>query len=163
MLILRYMHILGAIALMGGTIFMRFGLSPTLVQLPDAERAKLHEQVRSFWAKFIHISIALLLISGITNLGLAAKYDFHGWPYSMVGGIKMLLALPIFAIASLLAGRGNAAKKIQANPRLWLNINLALALSMVLIGGVLRFVPRDLKSAPPAATTPAAPSEPPQS
>jgi len=33
LLILRYMHILGAIALMGGTIFMRFALRPVVVRL----------------------------------------------------------------------------------------------------------------------------------
>jgi uncharacterized membrane protein len=37
LLILRYMHILGAIALMGGTIFMRFALRPVVVTLqPEA-------------------------------------------------------------------------------------------------------------------------------
>jgi hypothetical protein len=115
--------------------------------LAESQRGEMHEAVRSRWAKFIHLSVALLLLSGIANLGLASRYEFQGLNYSMVGGIKMLLALPIFGIASLLAGRGNAAKKIQANAKFWLNVNLVLALSMVLIGGVLRFVPRDLKSA----------------
>ena len=35
LLVLRYMHILGAIALMGGTIFMRFALAPTAAQQED--------------------------------------------------------------------------------------------------------------------------------
>ena len=153
LLVLRYMHILGAITLMGGTIFMRFGLAPIVAGMGDAQRAEMHEAVRSRWAKFIHISVALLLISGVANLGLASRYEFQGLSYSMIAGIKMILALPIFGIASLLAGRGTAAKKVQANAKFWMNVNLVLALSMVLIGGVLRFVDRDLKSARPDVET----------
>jgi uncharacterized membrane protein len=151
LLILRYMHILGAIALMGGTIFMRFALRPVVVGLPPDIRTALHEQVRGRWSKFIMLASALLLVSGITNLALAGKYDFQpiaGMPkgYHMVVGIKFLLALPIFFIAALMTGRSSLAKKVQANAETWMNVNLALALAMVLIGGYLKFVARTPKT-----------------
>src|SRR5215468_6936543 len=76
LLILRYMHILGAIALMGGTIFMRFALRPVVVGLPPETRTAIHEQVRARWSKFVMLASALLLLSGITNLILAGRYDF---------------------------------------------------------------------------------------
>ena len=148
LIILRYMHILGAIALMGGTIFMRFALVPTVKELDDKSKAALHEGVRVRWGKFVMISTALLLVSGIANLGLAARYDFDapvGKMYNMIAGVKLILALPIFLFASFLTGRSETAKKFQANRVLWLNVNLALAVLMVLIGGFLRFVGRDLK------------------
>jgi uncharacterized membrane protein len=148
LLILRYMHILGAIALMGGAIFMRFALLPSAAELTDGTRKELHEKVRARWSKLVMISAALLLISGIANLGLAARYEFGGFvSYNMLGGIKLLLALPIFFFASLLAGRTATAQKFQANAKLWMNVNLALALVMVLLGGLMRFIPRDLKTA----------------
>ena len=50
------------------------------------------------------------------------------------------------AVASFLTGRGEMAKKFQAKRVMWLNVNLALAVLMVLIGGFLRFVGRDLKT-----------------
>jgi uncharacterized membrane protein len=155
LLLLRYMHILGAIALMGGTIFMRFALAPTVRELDPAARAAIHEQVRSRWAKFVMLAAALLLISGIANLGLAARYDYDrifGMKpgYHMIVGIKFLLALPIFLFASFLAGRSETAKKFQAKALFWMNVNLILALTMVLIGGALRFVPRTLKAERPA-------------
>ena len=53
LLLLRYMHIFGAIALMGGTIFMRFALLPAVGKLDPAVKATLHEQVRSRWSKFV--------------------------------------------------------------------------------------------------------------
>src|SRR3954464_9210048 len=125
LLILRYMHILGAIALMGGTIFMRFALRSVVVQLPPDTRAAVHEQVRSRWSKFVMLASALLLISGITNLALAGRYNFEpvlGMPkgYHMVVGLKFVLALPIFFIAALMTGRSSLAKRVQANAELWM-------------------------------------------
>jgi len=154
LLILRYMHILGAIMLMGGTIFMRFALAPVVAGLDGQTKANLHEQVRSRWSKFVMLAAGLLLISGIANLVLASQYKFDpvfGLSYNMIVGIKLLLALPIFFFASLLAGRSATAKRVQANAVTWMNVNLALALVMVLIGGALKFVKREPKQAENAA------------
>lgn len=147
LLILRYMHILGAIALMGGAIFMRFALVPSAGELADETRRDLHERVRSRWAKVVMISAALLLISGVANLGLAARFEFKSdVSYSMLGGIKFLLALPVFYFASVLSGKSATAKKFQANAKFWLTLNLVLALLLVLLGGYMRFIPRISKS-----------------
>jgi uncharacterized membrane protein len=151
LLILRYMHILGAIALMGGTIFMRFALAPTVAGLDEKTRQQIHEQVRSRWAKFVMIAAALLLISGIVNMVIVPmNYEFTGvlnkTGYSILTGIKFLLALPIFLFASFLTGRSPTAKKFQAQAPLWMNVNLTLALVLVLIGGYLRFAERTPKS-----------------
>ncbi len=156
LLLLRYAHILGAITLMGGTIFMRFALRPVVVGLPPESKAIIHEQVRSRWSKFVMLASALLLISGLTSLALAGRYSFgpvlgmEKGGYHMLVGVKFLLALPIFFIAALMTGRSSLAKRIQANVELWMNVNLALALTMVLIGGYLKFVPRAPKTQPPA-------------
>src|SRR5262245_54061272 len=155
LLLLRYMHILGAITLMGGAIFMRFALRPVVVQLQPEVKATIHEEVRRRWSRFVMLATLLLLVSGIANLGLAARYDFdpivwkQNTDYSMLGGIKLLLALPIFFIAAILSGRTEMAKRFQANAEWWMNVNLTLALTMVLIGGVLKFVGRRPK--PPKA------------
>jgi len=168
LLTLRYMHILGAIALMGGTIFMRFALRPVVVGLPPETKALIHEQVRPRWSKLVMLTTLLILVSGITNLALASRYNYEpifGMPkgYHMLVGIKFLLALPIFAIAALISGRTALAKKMQNNAEFWLNLNLTLALVMVLMGGLLKFVKRDPKaetrpqaaiSAPLSAFTP---------
>jgi uncharacterized membrane protein len=151
LLILRYMHILGAIALMGGTIFMRFALRPAVVAMPPEVKAALHEQVRSRWAKFVMLATLLILVSGLTNLGLAGRYEYKpvlGMPkgYHMMVGIKFLLALPIFFIAAVMTGRSAMAKRFQANAELWMTVNLTLALIMVLMGGWLKFVHRQPKS-----------------
>jgi uncharacterized membrane protein len=159
LLALRYMHIFGAIALMGGTIFMRFALLPAAGKLDPATKGTLHEEVRSRWAKFVMAAAGLLLVSGVVNLAMTGRYNFEPIPgiprggYQMIVGLKFLLALPIFFIASVLAGRSNLAQRFQASSRFWMSINLALAVLMVLIGGGLRFVQRTLK---PALPVPAA-------
>ena len=161
LLLLRYMHILGAIALMGATIFMRFALRPALGNVPPETRTALHEDVRRRWSKFVMLASALIFISGVANLGLASRYEFKpvfGMSYHMIVGIKFLLALPIFFIAAFLTGRSPVAKRVQANAELWMTINLTLALLMVLIGGALKFVLRVPKShmiPPPRAAAPA--------
>lgn len=163
LLVLRYMHILGAITLMGGTIFMRFALAPTVQTLEGSTRADFHERVRVRWSKFVMLAAGLLLVSGLANMMLFTKSRYEmdpvpvlGASYGMIVGIKFILALPIFFFASLLAGRSETAKKFQAKAPFWMNVNLALALVMVLIGGLLKFVPREYKPAPATASVNAA-------
>lgn len=159
-LVLRYLHIFGAIALMGGTIFIRFALLPTLQSLKGEGREQVHDGVRSRWKMVIRASIVMLLVSGIANLGLAARYDYAvpgGLNYSMLAGVKLILALPIFLLAELLMGKSSLAKKVQASAPTILNVNLVLAVLLVLIGGWLKFSTRELKekykpgNAPPAS------------
>jgi hypothetical protein len=168
-LTLRYLHIFGAIALMGATIFMRFALLPTLQELSPEERAKVHQGVRSRWAKVVGLASGMLLVSGIANLGLAARYDYAvpgGLSYSMLGGIKLVLALPIFVLAALLMGKTSLAQKVQANAATVMNINLVLAVLLVLIGGWLKFSTRQLKekyrpgNVPPASAEALLPAQP---
>lgn len=157
MLLLRYAHILGAMTLFGATVFMRFALAPSAESLPADAHTKLKDDVRAKWAKFVHLSILLLLVSGVTNMALASRFKFgagevnYGMLYNMLVGVKLLLALPIFFIASVLAGRSEGTKKFRASAPFWMNINIVLAIVMVLMGGFLRFVPRQLKGEPPAA------------
>ena len=148
LLLLRYLHILSAITLMGGTIFAYFAASPGLAELPEGERTKAHAAIRSRWNKFVMLTTLLLLVSGLANMVLIPmNFDLgdNRAAYSMWTGIKFVLALPIFFFAALLTGRSSLAQKIQANARTYMALNLVLALSMVLIGGALRFVDRKPK------------------
>jgi uncharacterized membrane protein len=159
LLLLRYMHILGAITLMGGTIFAYFAASPGLAEMSEGDRTKAHAAIRARWNKFVMLATLLLLVSGLANMILTPRnYDLGDMKsaYSMWTGIKLVLALPIFYFAALLTGRSPLAQKIQANAKTYMALNLVLALSMVLIGGALRLIDRQPKDARPAQTTPAA-------
>jgi hypothetical protein len=78
-------------------------------------------------------------------VNIVGKYSFPDAPYHPLIGVKFLLALAIFFIASLLVGRSANAEKFREKAVFWMNVNLALALAVVLIGGFLKVTPRTEK------------------
>lgn len=157
-LLMRWMHILSAIALMGGTIFMRFALHPALSAVEQKQQDALKTAVRRHWAKWVMATSGFLLLSGIVNIVMFSKAKEIVPPYHAVVGVKMLLALAIFFIASLLVGRSANADKFRQKAVLWMNVNLALAVVVVCIGGFLRTLHRpdagDDRPTPPVAPAP---------
>jgi hypothetical protein len=145
-LVLRWAHVLSAIALMGGAVFARFALVPTLAELSAEGRRDMHEKLRGQWAKVVHTCVGLLLVTGLTNLVLASQYEFSGLfnnkSYNITAGVKFLLALPVIAIASMFVGRSALGQKMRENAKFWLSLNLALAVIVVMVGGALKFANR---------------------
>jgi uncharacterized membrane protein len=145
--VLRLLHILAAITAVGGSIFIRFALYPAVPLLPQTQRAAVHEVVRRPWARLLQLSIGLLLVTGLINFVLfvrASKEWSTEWReeyvsiYHILFTIKFVLALAIFALASILAGRSPGTQKIRDNAKFWLNVNLAMALAVIAISGVMR-------------------------
>lgn len=146
-LTLRWFHLVAAMMVVGGTIFMRFALAPSVGALADAERQALHQQVRSRWAKMVAASILFLLVSGLWNYirflsdskiwGDEWKASYHAI-YQAAFGVKFLLALVIFFLASVLAGRSEGTKRFRQNAKFWMTVNVILALVVVGLSGILR-------------------------
>ena len=166
---MRWFHLVAAMTVVGGTIFMRFALTPSVGVLNDEQNNLLREEVRRRWSKLIMASIAFLLISGLTNYIIVYRDSKSGTPewdawrhaytgiYNAVFGIKFTLAMVIFFIASALAGRGEATKKFRQDAKWWLSVNLTLAFIVVALSGVLRLTHTGptVNAAPaPAAATP---------
>ena len=146
-LALRWIHILSAITLVGGVLYTRFAVLPLLESLDEQQRETIGAAMRKNWAKFLMISVLLLLVTGIANMILVPMYNVVPKPtYGMLAGIKFMLALPVFFIVSVLNGRSSMAEKVRANHRLSLNIAVALCVVVVLLAGYLRFLPRTPKS-----------------
>lgn len=160
LLVSRWLHLLAAITAIGGAMFMRFALQPAARDaLEDAAHERLREAVRRRWAKFVHGSIAILLITGGYNfvvMALPPKID--ALPYHPIFGLKFLLALCVFVIATALAGRSPAFEPVRRDSRRWLGTLIALAAAIVLVSGVLNQV-RTGSAARRAAAT-AAPANP---
>jgi uncharacterized membrane protein len=145
-LISRWLHILAAITAVGGTIFIRYALLPTLATLPDEQRRALHESLRARWSKAVMVSILFLLASGLYNFfvingrlksGNEAMQDMRS-TYHVLFGVKFLLGLGIFFIASALVGRSAAFEKVRANAKLWATVNVSLAIVLVCLSGFMR-------------------------
>ena len=78
-ILMRWMHILSAIALMGGSIFLYVALLPAFSTLADDDRRNLEQAIRSRWARVVMAAIAFLFISGLVNMGtISARYSFSG-------------------------------------------------------------------------------------
>jgi uncharacterized membrane protein len=149
---LRWMHILAAVAAGGGTLFARLAFLPAIEEsLSPDQRLSLHASVRRRWSKVVMASIAFLLISGLINfINLVKLYDLPKL-YHPLFGVKFLLALAVFFIASVLAGRSSLADKFRQNARKWLTINAVLVVLIVLISGVLRMAEKTKKPVQSAA------------
>lgn len=152
-LVLRWIHIVAAMAAIGGAIFMYVAYVPASETLEESTRQSLREETRKRWAKFIHGAIGLLLITGGINfVRLAVLSKINPMPYHAIFGVKFLLALVVFFLATGLVGRSPAFAKVRQNPRSWLAGVVVLGIVIVLLSGVLNQVRvNGVKTAPPVA------------
>lgn len=153
-LISRWAHILAAVVAVGGAVFARLAVLPALETLDANSRESVLARIRQRWSKVLAGTILLLLASGLYNIVVSVrKFDLPPL-YHALFGVKFLLALAVFGLASVLAGRSPAATKLRANHRRWATIVAGLGLTIVLLSGVLRFLPH-----PPKSPAPAPPAE----
>lgn len=145
----RWAHILAAVVAVGGAIFARFAVLPALDSLETAQREGVLARIRQRWSKVLAGTILLLLASGLYNIVASVrKYELPPL-YHALFGIKFLLALALFGLASVLAGRSHAAVRLRANHRRWASVIVLLGLTIVLLSGVLRALPHPVKIPPP--------------
>lgn len=156
MLASRVLHILGAIVLVGGLFYLRTVVTPSVV--PAAAADQQFGGRRAAWAKWVGIATLVLLATGLWNYVQIIKLHERFAPsYHIIAGLKMLAALALFFLASLLAGRSAAAEALRDKMRSWLGVALALGILTVVLGGVLRSYPHTPNidaAGPPALSAP---------
>jgi hypothetical protein len=107
---MRFLHIISAITLLGGVFAWRFGAVPATAALARETQTKVGDAIASAWRPFVIFAVIGLLISGIYNFlnktGLTPAYH-------AVIGIKLLLALHVFAAAILAARPNNERRERQ--------------------------------------------------
>lgn len=135
-LIFRWMHIIPAIVMVGGVIFMRFCLVANAPHSPSL--LDENDQLRKRWARLVMISTMCLLVSGLYNAATKAMtYDLSNI-YNALLGIKMLLAFVVFFFVAVLSGRSKRAKRFREEEAYWLNVVIVMMLAIVLIGGYMK-------------------------
>lgn len=144
----RCLHVLGAIVLLGGAIFTRYVLMPAASQLPEGEHDQLKRGIAKRWKPFLHGGITIVLLSGFYNYWIAMGPHKGDGKYHMLMGIKILLAMVVFFIASVLPGRIPAFEGMRRNARTWLTITILCATVVVAIAGFLKVRPIPARSAP---------------
>jgi uncharacterized membrane protein len=137
-LFLRWIHIVSAMAAIGGAIYVRFAFTPAAETLDAAAQDTVREQTRNRWSKFVHAAIALLLITGGINfVRLAMPPKVEPMPYHGIFGVKFLLSLGVFFIATALVGRSPAFAAMRQKSRTWLNALVLMGVLIVLLSGTL--------------------------
>ena len=113
----RWLHVSTAIVLVGGTVFIRFVLTPNAEQLPQAEHDRLRELVTANWRKFVRGGILLFLLTGFYNYLVVAVPQHHGdKTYHMLMGVKILAAFGVFFLAEALVGRAAVFAGVATEP-----------------------------------------------
>jgi uncharacterized membrane protein len=143
----RWLHILSATLALGVPIYIRCVQLPTLASLDEATRTQLNDVLASRWRKIIYLAIFLFLATGFYNF-LAPHAHWRQFPerdqrvqYHMVFGIKLLLALVMFFLASALAGRSAALAYFRNNAKTWYTVLVILGLILLGLSTTLRFMP----------------------
>lgn len=140
-ILFRWIHLGAAIVAVGGTVFQRFVLMPALSAVGEAERTAIREKVLARWRMFVHTSVLALLASGIYNA--FQMFPMHkGQPlYHSLFGVKFLLALAIFGIATVLTGKSDRAQRMRGRGPFWMGVLVALTAAVVALSGVLKNLP----------------------
>jgi len=141
-LLSRWLHVLGAIFLLGSAFYARAILMPAATTaLDDESHQKLRAGLRSQWSKFLHVLILILFATGLYNFLAVTRFAHDGQPtYHMLFGIKFILAIAVFGLASMLAGRKSVSTKLQQNMGLWLGVTIAMGVAIVLIAGYMKMM-----------------------
>jgi putative copper export protein len=102
--IMRWLHLSSMAILLGGMLYWRLVLAPASEALSPDTRDALGDRAASLFSPIVFASIGGLLISGIFKYLTSPG---HQPVYHMIFGIKMLLALHVFAVGILIARPGN--------------------------------------------------------
>jgi len=167
-LLFRWLHILAAMAAVGGPMFIRWALLPAAGSIPDEAQRALKEGIRRRWSKVVMIAITFLLVSGLYNLIAFEKasrgwgqawHDGPAWIYHLLLVVKLILALSIFFLASALTGRSASMARFRENAKFWVTVNLALGIVLVAISSQMRMMHIGPPPAPPTAGATNQPSD----
>ncbi|MCA9047820.1 MAG: hypothetical protein KDA89_03780 [Planctomycetaceae bacterium] len=133
----RIAHVGTVIILIGGTACLRYAVFPSLP--PGSEETV--ERIRNRWRRVVHAGIGIVLLSGIYNLLVILPRHKGDVLYHGLIHTKILLALFVFFLASVLVGRRPGSRRFRENSAKWTTILLLTAFLIVAVSGFLKVRP----------------------
>ncbi len=127
--ILRWLHIASAATLVGGFLYARMAAVPAGEAISPENRERFGERAAAAFRPFCYAAITGLLISGLYTLFTTPG---HTPRYHALLGVKLLLALHIFATAVLVGQPGRSGR-----PRMMTGAFVS-GLAIILISAYLR-------------------------
>ena len=133
-IVMRYIHIVSAIIVVGGMSFMLMCLTPAVRLLDEQFRDSLMKMVHHRFLRVVWVAIGGLIVSGAYNWYMLQKtYDKIGPKANALIGTKVLIAFIMFAVV------GARTVGMMQNPRRALMINIHLAAIVILLAAILRY------------------------
>ena len=108
--LMRWVHLSSMATLLGGILYARFVMSPSEASLPPDSRVTLDERAAAHFRPVVFTAMAGLVVSGLFNY---MTKPGHSMLYHALFGLKILLALHVFAVAILIAQPGNKRRNRQ--------------------------------------------------
>jgi uncharacterized membrane protein len=102
--IMRWLHFSSLATLIGGILYGRLVMTPASVALAPDARAVLADRAAVAFRPFVLAAICGFVVSGLYNI---LAHPGHRPIYQVLLGIKLLLALHVFAVALLIVRPGN--------------------------------------------------------
>jgi hypothetical protein len=96
--IMRWTHFASMATLIGGLLYGRFVMLPSIGTLSPDSREALAARIAAAYRPMIAAAVGGLLVSGLYNL---LTNPGHTVKYHILLGIKLMLALHVFAVAFL--------------------------------------------------------------
>lgn len=141
-LLMRWAHVVAAVAGVGATLMMRFVVLPALAGRADGDA--ILQAIRPGVKRLIHSALGVLILTGFYNYLVVAiprvrEARDRGMEqfaaYHPVMGTKILLSLVLFGIAIALL---KPVPAVHENRKTWLSVNVVLGLVIMLLAAFLR-------------------------
>ena len=140
-LVMRWLHIGGAIILIGSPFFIRLFLLPALADEEPARREAILERVNKPWRMFLGIVILTQIISGVYWLLVVINLSAEPPLYQLLLTVKLLAALGLFFLLSVLAGRATMFAPFRQAAKKWYSGCLICGIIIVMCAGAMHLMP----------------------
>ncbi len=140
-LLMRWSHMLGAVIIVGGTLFMYVSLRSSLTTLEPEVRAEFRRSAMDRWKHLVAVGMVLLLVSGFYNYLAITRHNHDGQGlYHALFGVKFLVALATFALLFIVTSTMKWSEGLRDKSMMW-HLAVATALAVLLIAGFMRMMP----------------------
>jgi uncharacterized membrane protein len=107
--VMRWLHISSVVTLIGGAIFGRFVAAHAADTQNTQTKEALWEDLAAHFKPLVYAAVAALVVSGLYNI---LAHPGHSVKYNMLLGVKLLLALHVFAVM-LLSVQRDARRRVR--------------------------------------------------
>jgi uncharacterized membrane protein len=102
--LMRWLHFTSFVTLLGGILYARVVVAPSLARLSKDAAEALESRTAESFRPWMIASVIGLVVSGLYNI---VTNPGHSVKYHMLLGVKLLLALHVFAVAFLIVQPSN--------------------------------------------------------